>query len=177
MMVTFVLTLALGIERGVLIGVVLSLLNVIWKSAYPHVAVLGKVPGKNYYRNIERFENAEQEPGILVVRMDDQLFFGNCSFFKEEITDLVNTNEEPLGALFIDAKSIKSIDSSAVHTLQELYAWLNRKGIELYICAAIGPVRDMLDRSGLRDLIGKENHFTFLDDAVEYHKDKVLFKN
>lgn len=175
MMVTFVLTLALGIERGVLIGVVLSLVNVIWKSAYPHVAVLGKVPGKTYYRNIERFENAEQEKGLLMVRMDDQLFFGNASYFKEEITELINSNVEPVNALFIDAKSIKSIDSSAAHTLQELYAWLNRKDIEVYICAAIGPVRDMLERSGLRDLIGSENHFTFLHDAVEHHKDKVLF--
>jgi SulP family sulfate permease len=155
----------------------LSLLNVIWKSAYPHVAVLGKIPGKNYYRNIERFENAKQEPGLLVVRMDDQLFFGNASFFREEITELVDSSEEPLSALFIDAKSIKSIDSSAVHTLQELYGWLNRHGIELYVCAAIGPVRDMLKRSGLYDLIGKEHHFIFLDDAVEHHKDKVLFAN
>jgi len=156
MMVTFGLTLALGIERGVLIGVVLSLVNVIWKSAYPHVAVLGRVPGKTYYRNIERFENAEQEPGILVVRMDDQLFFGNASYFKEEITALVKSSEEQVGAL---------------------YAWLSRKEVELYICAAIGPVRDMLERSGLREMIGADHHFTFLDEAVEFYKDKVLFES
>jgi len=172
MLITFVLTLALGIELGVLAGVVLSVLTVLYKSSRPHLAVLGKVPNTTYYRNIERFPGVEKDPEMLIVRFDDQLFFGNATFFKNKITDLLIKGGMRAKVLFIDAKSINDIDSSGLHILSELYNWLAKNNIEVYFTAAIGPVRDLIIKSGLYDKIGREQHFIYLHDAIEDYKQR-----
>lgn len=173
MLITFVLTLMLGIKLGVLVGVVLSVLTVLYKSSRPHLAVLGKVPNTTYYRNIERFSEVECHPDMLIVRFDNQLFFGNATFFKDTIKDLLIADNMRAKALFIDAKSIHDIDSTGLHVLNELYNWLARNDIEVYFTAAIGPVRDLIKKSGLYEKIGEEKHFMYLHDAIkdyEQHK-------
>jgi len=176
MLITFVLTLMLGIEMGVLVGVILSVLTVLYKSSRPHLAVLGKVPNTTYYRNIERFSNIEHKPDRLIVRLDNQLFFGNATFFKDTIKDLLIADGMRAKVLFIDAKSIHDIDSSGLHCLNELYNWLARNNIEVYFTAAIGPVRDLIIKSGLYEKIGKEQHFMYLHDAIEDYEPELLIQ-
>ena len=170
MLVTFVFTLALGIEEGVLVGVILSVLAVLYRSSRPHVAILGKLPGTTYYRNIDRFEEAEQLEDVIIMRFDNQLYFGNAAYFKDVIRALVKDNEPKIKYFFLDAKSMYDIDSSGLRALHEVYRYLSQRGVQLYISGAIGPVRDMLHKSGLLDEIGKDHHFMYLNDAIEDYK-------
>jgi len=83
MLTTFIITLVLGIEEGVFAGVVLSICMVLYRSSKPHVVVLGNLPGTRSYRNLDRFENAGLPKDEIVIRFDDQLYFGNADYFQE----------------------------------------------------------------------------------------------
>lgn len=172
MVVTFVVTLVLGIGEGVMAGVALSISAVLFRSSRPHMAVLGKLPGTPFYRNIMRFKDAQQSDEILIVRFDDQLYFGNAAYFKENIKQLVRKKGEALKLLIMDASSMHDIDSTGIHALEELHYFLKEKGIKFNLCGVIGPVRDMLFKVNLIDRIGKENFFMYIHNAEDafYHK-------
>ncbi len=166
MICTFLITLVLGIEEGVLAGVVLSVLMVMYRNSQPHIAVLGQLPNTKYFRNITRFPEATQIPECAIIRFDSQLFFANALYFKEFIESLVESQSQPLDALILDASSIHDIDSSGLNALGETNTFLKNRQIKFYIAGIIGPVRDRLYQSGLMEEIGKENQFMYLEDAV-----------
>lgn len=177
MLVTFIVTLLLGIGEGVVAGVALSISTVLYRSSRPHLAVLGKLPGTQYYRNIKRFQEAEQSDEVLIMRFDDQLYFGNASYFKEHIKKLVRQKGPDLRLLIMDASSMHDIDSTGIHALEEIYNYLKDRKIRLNLCGVIGPVRDMLFKVHLIDHFGKENFFMYIQNAEEAYYHKVEKKN
>lgn len=82
-MVAAVCVMFLGVEIGLGISIGLSILIVLYKTAFPHTAVLGHLPGTFVYRNIKQYEEAEQQPGMLLVRIDAPIFFANTEPIKE----------------------------------------------------------------------------------------------
>src|SRR5690606_39436617 len=82
---TFLATLLLGIEMGILSGMGLSLLMVIYKASRPHMAQLGRVPGTSIYRNIRRFDNLETRQDLLMFRLDGPLYFANIDYVKSHL--------------------------------------------------------------------------------------------
>jgi len=144
LLITFGSTLLLGIVTGVFLGVILSLAMVLYRISTPHVAVLGRVPGKTYYRNIERFDSVIEVADHLIVRFDQQLYFGNADFFKDRIRHLIKQHKAPLHAVFLDAQGINAIDSSGMRSLLDLNRDLTERGIHFYICNPIGPIRDRI---------------------------------
>lgn len=165
MMVTFVATLGLGIEQGILVGVAASLIVVIHRSSRPHVAIEGRLPGSSTYRNIARNPQAETRDGIVVFRMDDSLYFANVTYFKESI-EALDEQDDALGAVILNAFPINRIDSTAVHALKDLVEDLQRRGIELFVSGMKGPVRDVLEKVGLVEQIGRERFFLEVHEAV-----------
>ncbi len=170
MLATFLITLIFGIEEGVLAGVLLSVLMVMYRSAQPHIAVLGQIPNTNYFRNVERFPNAIQIPDCLIIRFDSQLFFGNALYFKEFFEELVTSNDpSELTGIVLDASNINDIDSSGLKALKSTKEYLERAHVDFYLSGVIGPVRDSLHKADLIDEIGKENQFMYVQDAIDYH--------
>ena len=88
--------MVLGIEKGIGIGVILSLVMVIFKTTKPHVAVLANVPGTHFYRNIERFDTLIPKKELLIYRFDAQIYFANTNYFKETLEELVRAKKENL---------------------------------------------------------------------------------
>src|SRR5690606_25069932 len=84
---TFLATLVFGIEIGILSGMGLSLLMVIYKASRPHMAQLGRVPGTTIYRNIKRFDNLEMLEDLLIVRLDGPIYFANVDYIKDNLDD------------------------------------------------------------------------------------------
>jgi len=166
---TFMATLSLGIEQGILIGVVLSLAMVIYRSAYPHVAFLGKVDGTSYYRNINRFPKVKQRQDIFIMRFDAPLFFANTNYFRDKLEKMVKQKGEDLKLVVLNAEAIPNLDSTAVHALRDILEDFRTKGIKIYIAAAIGPVRDVLFKSGLIHQLGKDALFMHVDDAIKHY--------
>ncbi len=167
LLVTFIITLAVGIQQGVLAGVILSVAQIIYQNSKPNFAVLGKLPGSNYFRNIERFPNASSPSNALIFRFDSQLYFGNAEYFRAQIEQLVDQHSPKLQCLIIDASSITDIDSSGVHILKDIIDLLHTRSIRFCFADAIGPVRDILYKTGLMELIGSQNHFMHVSDAID----------
>lgn len=167
LLVSFLATLFLGIELGIAMGVALSLVVLIFKTSRPHIAVLGRVPGTRYFRNLERFDDLETYEGMLMLRLDSQLYFANIQYFREKLESLVDDYDGSLNTVVINAESINAIDSSAMHILEELYSELKLKQIKMVFASVIGPVRDTMKRFGSFEKFGEESFFPNMDLAVE----------
>lgn len=166
MLLTFVVTLLLGIEEGVFAGVLFSVLMILYRNSKPGITTLGRLPGSPYYRNMERFPDALEVAGFKIIRLDSQLFFANASYFKDFIENIIAGNSS-IEVLIIDGSGISDIDSSGLHMLEETHALLKSKNIHLYFAAVIGVVRDRLHIAGLMEEIGEENQFMTINAAVE----------
>ncbi len=164
--ITFLGTLLLGIEQGIAVGVILSLIMVILRVTRPHVAELGKVPGTIHYRNVERFPELIQQDDTLIVRFDAQLFFANVQFFKEKLFELADKKGDKLKRIIINAESINQIDSTGIHAIKEIINAFNKRGIAIVFAGVKGPVRDALKRGGVIDSIGEDKFYMCIEDAV-----------
>lgn len=167
---TFLGTLFLGMQWGVLVGVGLSLLILLIKTARPHYAILGKIPNEPHYKNIMRFPELETSDDTLIIRFDAGLYFANISYFKAIVKKEIIKKGEKLKAFFLNADSINNIDTTAIHALEEILEECRSRGIEFYIIAVKGPVRDALKKSSLMDKIGRNYFFLKTDHAVNAYR-------
>ncbi len=165
LLLTFLATLLIGIDQGILTGVAASLLWFVVRTTRPHFAVLGRLPGSRVFRNVDRFPHAETCPKILVVRMDAEFYFGNVSFLRETLRRLEAEQTTPLWALVLDATSINQLDSSADAALSEIHSEYEQRGVVLCIAGAKGPVLDVMRRSGLHEKLGEKRFFFEVADA------------
>ena len=172
LLITFVFTLFAGLQYGIAGGVLLSLFFVFWRAARPHLAELGRVPGTNAFRNVQRFAAAEPEPGVLIVRFDAELYFGNAEYFRDQMEALVHQKGKDLRAVIIDGHTINDIDTSGIFVLTSFLDDLEKQGAELCLCGMIGPVRDKLFRCGLMERMGAEHHFLSIQSALNYLEGK-----
>ncbi|MFW6157349.1 MAG: SulP family inorganic anion transporter, partial [Balneolaceae bacterium] len=168
--VTFVATLALGIEEGILVGVVISLVAVIYGSTKPHSTELGRLGDSKNYRNINRYKEASVSKDILIYRFDAQLYFANVEFFREDLEKHIARKGEDLQLVILDASALHYIDSTGIHALKELIKDLRVRRIEFYIAGAIGPVRDKLKVCDIVEAMGENNFFFDVAGAVEYYR-------
>ena len=173
MLTTFVVTLIVNIPTGILTGVLLSAGASLYRSSKPHIALLGNIPNTTHYRNLERFPNARELEHKLIFRFDDQLYFANASFFKDTVRRLLKEAGRPIQYFYLDATNIHDLDSSGLHALKESYNYLKKRNIQLCICGATGPVRDLLFKSGLMKEIGKENNFVYIHTAHQFHLKQI----
>lgn len=171
LLVTFIATLALGIEEGIAIGVLLSLILVIYSSTKPHSAELGQLGDTRNYRNIERYNDANTSDEILIYRYDSSLYFANVEHFQDTLFSKIEQRGEELELVILDASAIHTIDSTGIHTLNEIIKDLKERGITFFIAAAIGPVRDKLKTCGIQESMGQENFFFDVSDAVTCYKE------
>ena len=169
MLLTFIATLSLGIEEGILVGVIASLMVVLNQSSRPHSAIEGQLPDTKTYRNLLRNPTAQPVEGVVIFRMDASLYFANTAYFKERIEAIANTSPPP-HAIVLNAYPINRIDSTAVHVLKDLLAMLKSKGIGLYIAGIKGPVKDALNKSMLSEAIGQDRFFMEVHEAVNAAK-------
>lgn len=159
--VAFVATLVLGIEIGILVAVVASMLVVFARMSKPHSAVLGQIPGTTSYRNVERFPEATTTDGIRVVRIDAALSFVNAQHVKKLLlTEADAIEASPHRALVVDCSGINDIDATGVETLSEILVELDERRVDVHLCDVKGPVRDVLRRSGLWDRLDGRIHAT-----------------
>jgi len=173
LLVTFFATLILGIEKGIGIGVILSLVMVIYKTTKPHVAVLANVPNTHFYRNIERFNTLIPKEEMLIYRFDAQIYFANTNYFKEKLEELTLKEKDVLKIIIIDGESINSIDSSGIHMLHEVINTYNALNIDTAFSGIKGPVRDSLQKGGIMKKIRYESCFMSIQEAVDaFEKNK-----
>jgi SulP family sulfate permease len=168
LLITFLSTLFLGITEGILIGIVLSILILLYRTSKPHYAFLGRIGKTNYFKNIARFpEETVQRDDLIILRFDAQLFFGNIQYFKELVYKAVEEKQGKLKGFIINARAINYIDSTASEQLYELILALQQRGIRVMIVGAIGPARDLIIRSKIIKILKRQNLFITSGDATD----------
>ena len=127
---------------GLFIGVIVSILLLVYRSSRPHVAVLGRVPGSSdQWGDVERHPENEPAPGIAVLRVESALYFANADVIRHEIR---RHAAQGARAIVLDAASVPAIDVTAVTMLVELAEDLRRDGVELVLARDIAAVRDLV---------------------------------
>lgn len=170
---TFFITLFIGIKEGIILGVLISLLLLVYRSTQPHVAVLGKIRGTNYFKDVDRFnDEIETYENLLLVRFDEQIYFGNCQFFKEQLFERIDQKKGKLNVVILSSGGINYIDSSGMKILNEIISILKSKNIRFYMAGAIGPVMDSLFKSGVAKAIGGHHFFANTQQAFLYFLNK-----
>lgn len=142
LLLTFFGVVFLGVEEGILLGVVLSLGVLVWRSSHPHMAVVGRVPGTEHFRNIDRHQ-VETLPGLVALRVDESLYFANAQVLESRIESLVQTHPGTRCILLI-LSAVNQLDSTALGILTELEKSLASRNISLQFSEVKGPVLDRL---------------------------------
>ncbi|PKN56154.1 MAG: sodium-independent anion transporter [Deltaproteobacteria bacterium HGW-Deltaproteobacteria-14] len=172
LVVTFAATLGLGIQQGILIGVATSIGWLVIKTTRPHTAVLGRLPQTTYYRNVKNHPSAERTPGVLALRMDARLYFGNVAHLKRILTSELGADAaDGCKAVVVDASSINDLDSSGATALEDLRADLEAQGVTLLLANVKHPVRQVMQRAGFCDRLGADHFFEDVHAAVTHAGD------
>jgi len=152
--VTILLTLIFGVEAGVSAGVITSILVHLYKTSRPHMAVVGRVPGTEHFRNVLRHE-VETQPHVLSLRVDESLYFPNARFLEDQLARYAADKPE-LTDVVLMFPAVNEIDLSALESLEAINTRLRDADIRLHLSEVKGPVMDRLKRSHfLDDLTGE----------------------
>ncbi len=154
MLLTLVITLLQGVETGIIAGVGLSLALHIYRTSRPHTAIVGRVAGSEHFRNVERHV-VETCPHLVIIRVDESLYFANARYLEDLIQALVSQNPA-LEHLVVSCQAVNLIDASALDSLEAINARLKDSGINLHLAEVKGPVMDRLARVGFPQQLSGE---------------------
>ena len=155
---TALATLLIGIQDGILLGVLVSLLVVIFLMSRPNVAELGLKCGTRTFKNKELDEEAEDLDDIIILRVDAAFSFINAKYFRDYILEKSEQQNQNIHYVIIDGSTINDLDITAIDALKNVAKTLKEWDISLYITSLKAPVRKVVARSGLKDYLG-EDHF------------------
>jgi len=164
-MLTFIITLTLGSEKGILAGAAFSLLLFIWRSAHPHTAELGYIEKEKVFRNVKRFPEARIFPGVLILRVDAPLYFANTGFLE----DLLHKNlvEKPeVTWVILDFSGVNDMDAIAIDALEEIMDLYREKQVLFLFAEMKGPVRDLVMKAGWKEKYGKQLQYPSIEHAL-----------
>ena len=162
----FLGVLIVGVLPGVALGVVLSLMALIYKASHPTTAVLGKMPGQDVYRNVRRRPEAKTIPGLLIFRLDGDLFFANATYCAEQIKHAVREAAKPVQEVLMDYETVNFVDTTAADMIVKLQAELAAAGITLCLARVRDSVREMLRPLGVEAAIGADHIYDSLTQGV-----------
>jgi SulP family sulfate permease len=164
---TFLATLIFGIKEGVILGVMLSLIMIIYKASQPHIAQLGKLEDTNHYLDILRFPELNQRPDILIARIDSEVFFANTALLKDTIMKLARKKKE-LKYIIINAEGISSLDSSAIHMFNDLVSDFEQSAVKIIFTGTKGAVRDAMYKGDILHRLDENHFFLSIQNAIDY---------
>jgi high affinity sulfate transporter 1 len=166
-MVAFVGVLLLGILKGVLLATVASILLLLRRAAYPHVAFLGRIPNTRRFSDMARHPDNERIPGALIFRVEASIMYFNADNVRQAVIDRVRA-VSPLRLVVGDLSSSPYVDVTGARMLAKLSDNLTERGIVLRLAEARAEVRDLLRAEDLETRVGRVDRFTSVADAVEY---------
>jgi sulfate permease, SulP family len=165
-LITALVVIFVGVEQGILLAIVLSLLIHTQHGYKPKNSVLEvDTTGKPHMVPVSTHTQAI--PGLMIYRFHHSAYYANAELLSQEVLDLVNTAQPPLAWFCIDATAMDDIDFSAAATLRELYHTLKEKGVRLVMAEVSDSVRTQLERSELIDLVGKDAIYEEIADVED----------
>ena len=158
---------AFDILNGLVLAVILTLITLMRFLVMPQVVVLGRLRETGEYADVARHPEAEQLPGILILRVDRIWFFANANGIRDHAKQLIRDAPGSLHTVIVNLAPVSMIDVTAIDVLAQLHASSVKHGRRLVLAGVRDPVRDTLKRAGLLSVIGEENVFRSVAQAVE----------
>jgi MFS superfamily sulfate permease-like transporter len=165
-MAAIVGVLGSGLLRGVMIGAVISMVQLIRRASRPHVAVLGRIPGTRRFSDLERHPDNVAVPRMLIFRTESSLIYFNIDHVRDTILDRVRAESPPPERVLLDLSSTPYVDLQSAQTLAGLADELAASGIALQAVEARASVRDRLRKEGIDAKLGGINRWASVADAV-----------
>lgn len=165
--ITFILTLVFAphLDKGIMIGVGLSLLLYLYRSMKPRVVCLSRYEDGTM-RDVNTY-NLEMCDEIKVMRFEGSLYFANTSYFNETVQEILAQSPN-IKFLIVEGVSINQLDATGEHMLAELVEQLEDTGISVLFSRFKKPVMELMRKSGFVEEIGKEHFFRRPNAALEY---------
>jgi high affinity sulfate transporter 1 len=165
-LITAVVVVTVGVEYGIVLAMVLSLIDHVRRSYHPMNVVIGGAP--NGWRTLSLSNPDQLRPGLMAYRFTHSMYYANADRLFQEVTDLVEQAKPPITLFCIEASAVAGVDFTAAATLRSIHGVLAAKGIRLIFADVLDEsVRADLERYGLVELIGKDGFYTRLRDVVE----------
>jgi high affinity sulfate transporter 1 len=158
--------LTLGVLHGIALGVILSLLLLIYRTSHPHGTVLGQMPGTEAYRNVDRHPDALIFPGLLIWRPGGELWFASIGHLGHGLKAALAASRPPTKRVLVDAEAVNLIDVSACDALVNLIRELQRQGITFAFARVRDYVRERMRLGGLEAIVGSANFYERVTDGV-----------
>lgn len=159
--------LVLGVLKGLILAMCLTLVALLKKVCAPLDSVLGRLPGTRTFVDLALHPQAESIPGVLIFRPNGVLFFANANRFSSRLRAAIENALAPISHVILNLEASPEIDVTVLDTLEQLRSELNENGIGLAFARISDPVRDLLRRSGFLDRFGESNVFWGVDSAVD----------
>jgi len=159
--------LSSGLLRGVMIGAILSLVQLLRTASRPHVAFLGRIPGTRRFSDRERHSDNELISGALIFRPESGLVYFNVDHVCETILKRVHSETALPKLVVLDLSAAPRVDLQSAHALAGMADELTAKGIQFQAVESRSSVRDRLRNEGVDDKLGGINRFTSVADAIE----------
>ncbi|HIG65010.1 MAG TPA: sulfate permease [Methyloprofundus sp.] len=164
-LITLLGVLALGIEEGIALGVIITIISYLRRTSRPHIAVVGRIKETEHFRNINRHE-VETWENLLLIRIDENISFANVSYIIDFI-EVETLNSAGLKHIVLIFSSVSYIDSTAFEALENLIQALHNKHILLHLAEVKGPVLDKLQQTNFLDQLNPGEVFFQTVDAVD----------
>lgn len=166
-MVAFAAVLLLGILKGVMVAVLVSMLLLIRRAAHPHVAFLGRIPGTRIFSDIERNPDNQPAPGVLVFRVEASLLYFNVEHVRSAVWEKIRATSGPLKLVVCDLSISPMVDIAGARMLAGLQKELQAGGMRLKLVAAHASARDILRGEGLEERVGYFGRRITVADAID----------
>jgi MFS superfamily sulfate permease-like transporter len=158
--------LQMGILKGLIFAVGITLVVLMRKLSTPQDSILGKLSGTGNFVDVSRHPEAEQIPHLLIFRPNGMLFFANANRIRNHLRELTSPAAGPLSAVLINLEASPEIDVTSLEMLEQLQGELQKIGVALYFARITDRVRDLFDRSGFVERLGKNRIYPGVDLAV-----------
>ena len=156
-----------GLLRGVLIGAIISLVQLLRRASRPHVAFLGRIPGTWRFSDMARHSDNEPVPGALLVRVESSLLYFNAEHVRDTVAARLRAEATPPKIVILDLSASPHMDIQACGVVMNIADDIRATGARLQIVEARSFVRDRLRAEGLEEHVSQVNRFTSVADAVE----------
>jgi SulP family sulfate permease len=173
-MAALVGVLGSGLLRGVMLGVVISILMLLRRASRPHVAFLGRIPGTRRFSDMERHPDNERIPGVLIFRVESSLLYFNVEHVRDSVSAKLDSAPEPVKLVICDLSNAPLVDLAGGEMLNDSQHELADKGIQFRIVEARSSVRDFLRVEGLDAKVGHIGRFQSIADVLdEFAQERV----
>ena len=167
-MAAFAGVLTFGLLRGVMLGALISLVQLVRVSSRPHVALLGRIPGTRRFSDRDRHADNELIPNVMIFRPESGLIYFNVDNVCEAILSRVRLDAIPPKLVVIDLSAAPIVDMQSAHTLASMADELGAMSIQFHAVEPRSSVRDRLRREGVDGKLGGINRFTTVADVIDH---------